>query len=199
MDEANQVGLRLGGFHDRKKIRSLKSGVWGLAGLIVTGLGKINGAVCRICSALLVVLLAAIVVILFGSVFWRYVFNDPISWSEDAALFCMVWMALLGAPVGLRRGGHVAMEMVLDLFPPRVVKGLRALISLVILATAVIVVYYGVPFVKQGFARIIPSMEWLSQGYVYLALPVGFALLIPICLENVFQAFGPARAEPPKE
>ena len=197
-----RLALRAAGSIIGFKIRIMDqsaSGAWTLFGSAVTVLGRINDWVCRVCAALLVLLLATIVVVLFGSVFWRYVLNDPIPWSEDAALFCMVWMALLGAPVGLRRSGHVAMEMVLDLFPPRVIKGLRALISLVILATAVIAVYYGVPFVKQGFARIIPSMEWLSQGYVYLALPVGFALLIPICLENVFQAFGPARAELPKD
>lgn len=170
-----------------------------MTGLFVTGLGRINDGVCRICTALVMLLLAAIVVILFSSVFWRYVFNDPISWSEDAALLCMIWMALLGAPVGLRQGGHVAMEMVLNLFPGAAIKGLRAVISLIVLATAVIVVYYGAAFVKQGFARIIPSMDWLSQGYVYLALPVGFALLIPICLENFFQAFGPPRAEPMRD
>lgn len=164
--------------------------------MVVTGLGRINDGVCRICTALIMFLLAAIVVILFGSVFWRYVFNDPISWSEDAALLCMVWMALLGAPVGLRHGGHVAMEMVLNLFPGQVIRGLRALISLVVLATAVTVVLYGGGFVKQGFARIIPSMDWLSQGYVYLALPVGFALLIPICLQNFLESFAAARPAP---
>lgn len=166
---------------------------------VVTGLRRINEWVCRACSALLVALLAAIVVILFSSVFWRYTLNDPISWSEDAALFCMVWMTLLGAPVGLRHGGHVALEILLDMFPGPVIRGLRALISLIVLATAAIVVFHGAPFVRQGLARIIPSMEWLSQGYVYLALPVGFALLIPICLENFLRTFVPGRAEPARE
>lgn len=176
--------------------RKRKPGVSGVAGMVVAGLGRLNDGVCRVCTALIMFLLVAIVVILFGSVFWRYVFNDPISWSEDAALLCMVWMALLGAPVGLRRGGHVAMEMMLNMFPPQVIKGLRALISLIVLATAVVVVMYGGGFVKQGFARIIPSMDWLSQGYVYLALPVGFALLIPICLEDILRSLSAARPAP---
>jgi len=170
-----------------------------LVGLVVTGLGKINDGVCRICSALLIVLLSAIVIILFGSVFWRYFLNDPITWSEDAALLCMVWMTLLGAPVGLRHGGHVATEMVLQALPGQLITWLRAMISLVILATAAVVVYYGVPFVKQGMARIIPSMDWLSQGYVYLALPVGFALLLPICLENFLHPFAPAVVGPKED
>ena len=167
-----------------------------MTALVVRGLGRLNDWVCRVCTALIMFLLSAIVVILFGSVFWRYFLNDPISWSEDAALLCMIWMTLLGAPAGLRHGGHVAMEMLLYLFPHPVIKILRAVISLVILTTSVIVVYYGGPFVKQGMARIIPSIEWLNQGYAYLALPAGFALLIPICMEQLFQSLIPAKTGP---
>ena len=166
-----------------------------MVGAAITGLGWINDGVRRICSWLLIALLVAIVVILFGSVFWRYFLNDPITWSEDAALLCMVWMTLLGAPVGLRQGGHVAMEMLLNAFPAAAIRWLRVLINLVILGTALVVVFYGAPFVKQGMARIIPSMDWLHQGYVYLALPVGFALLIPICLENILSPFARSDAD----
>jgi len=167
-----------------------------LTGLLFRGLGRLNDWVCRICTTLIMVLLSAIVVILFGSVFWRYFLNDPISWSEDAALLCMIWMTLLGAPPGLRQGSHVAMEMLLYAFPQPVLKVMRAVISLVILTTAAVVVYYGGPFVKQGMARIIPSIDWLSQGYAYLALPAGFALLIPICAEQLIQSLIPAKTDP---
>ena len=167
-----------------------------MTGLLFRGLERLNDWVCRVCTGLIMALLVAIVVILFGSVFWRYFLNDPISWSEDAALLCMIWMTLLGAPAGLRRGSHVAMDMLLYALPERFMKILQALISLVILTTAVIVVYYGGPFVKQGMARIIPSIDWLSQGYAYLALPTGFALLIPISVEQLFQSLFLKKTEP---
>ncbi len=148
----------------------------------------LNTWIRRICTVIVTGLLVAIVVILFGSVFWRYFLNDPVSWSEDAALFCMVWMTLLGAPVGLIRGEHVAVDTLLNALPARLARTLMVAINGVVLTTAVTVIYYGGPFVRQGMARIIPSMDWLSQGYVYLALPVGFGLLAPICIENILRA-----------
>ena len=155
---------------------------------IVNVVSSFNAVVRRGCNALLVTLLTAIVLILFCSVFWRYFLNDPISWSEDASLFCMVWMTLLGAPPALKYGEHVAMDAIFQVLPDKFAWIFRALINLVVMGTAIAVVYYGFPFVKQGMARIIPSMDWLSQGYVYLALPVGYGLLIPVCLENLLRA-----------
>ena len=149
--------------------------------------GYLNTWIRLACTVVVTGLLVAIVVILFSSVFWRYFLNDPVSWSEDAALFCMVWMTLLGAPVGLIRGEHVAVDMLLNALPAGLGRALMVVINGVVLTTAVTVVYYGGPFVRQGMARIIPSMDWLSQGYVYLALPVGFGLLAPICLENILR------------
>ena len=159
-------------------------------------LGVLNSWIRGFCSVVVSGLLVLIVVILFGSVFWRYFLNDPISWSEDAALFCMVWMTLLGAPVGLMRGEHVAVDMLLNMLPGGFARTLLVAINGVILTTAVTVVYYGGPFVRQGMARIIPSMDWLSQGYVYLALPVGFGLLVPVCAENILKAVRFARSGP---
>ena len=155
---------------------------------LINALDAFNAVVTRFCNALLVGLLTSIVVILAGSVFWRYFLNDPITWSEDASLFCMVWMTLLGAAPALRRGEHVAMDAIIRAFPDFFIPVFKIIINGVVLTTATAVVYYGFPFVTQGMARIIPSMDWLSQGYVYLALPVGYSLLIPICVENILRA-----------
>ena len=156
---------------------------------LATYLGCLNTFIWKICVFLQMILLSMIVLILFSSVYWRYFLNDPISWSEDAALLCMIWMTFLGVPVALRSGDHVAMEIVLQKFSDRTTAILRVGIGFVILSTSFIAVYYGTAFVNQGMARIVPSMDWLSQGYIYLALPTGFLLMIPIGFENILKPF----------
>ena len=162
--------------------------------LATTGLERLNAFIQRGCVTLQMMLLGVIVLILFSSVFWRYFLNDPFSWSEDAALFCMVWMTFLGAPVALRGGDHVAMELCLQLFPGKIITMIRVLINFIVLTTSSVVIYYGWGFVEQGMARIIPSLDWLSQGYVYLALPVGFLLMIPVSTENIIKALSNSHA-----
>ena len=159
---------------------------------VTTYLEQLNTLIWKVCVFLQMILLGMIVLTLFSSVCWRYFLNDPISWSEDAALLCMIWMTFLGVPVALRGGDHVAMEIILQQFPDTIIPMLRAGIGFVILSTSFIVVYYGTAFVDQGMARIVPSMDWLSQGYIYLALPTGFFLMIPIGLENILKLFTPS-------
>lgn len=152
------------------------------------GLVRLNTAIIRVCEVLISVLLGAIVVALACSVFWRYFLNSPIVWSEDFSLLCLVWMTLLGAPIGMR-GGHIAADFLLQSLPGLVARWVSLLTSLGVLFVALTIVIYGIPFVKQGMARIVPSIDWLSFGYVYLSLPVGFALLLPLCVEGILRPF----------
>lgn len=153
-----------------------------------SGLVLCNTLIIKACEATITVLLAVMAGLLFCAVVWRYFLNDPISWSEDFTLVCLVWMTFLGAPVGMR-GGHIATDFVLHKLPESWSKILSVLANVGVLFVAITVIIYGVPFVKQGMARIIPSMDWLSHGYSYLALPVGFALIVPLCIENIFSPF----------
>ena len=152
------------------------------------GLVRCNTVIIRICETVLTGLLVAISVLLFGSVIWRYCLNDPISWSEDFTLLSLVWMTFLGAPVGMR-GGHISTAFIPDNLPQSCSKWVSVIANAGVLFVAVEVLVYGIPFVRQGMARIIPSMDWLSQGYSYLALPVGFALIVPLSIENILSPF----------
>ena len=131
--------------------------------------------------------LALIVAVLFASVVWRYVLRDPLSWSADAALLFLVWMTLLGAPVGMR-GGHVAVTGAVDVLPLAAARWMLAAVNAAVAVTALTVVWFGIALARQGMARIVPSIDWLSQGWIYAALPVGFALIVPVAVENVLRA-----------
>ena len=53
------------------------------------------------CAHLVVVLVAGITVIVCAGVFWRYVLNDALAWSEESAKFLMVWLVFTGSPIAL--------------------------------------------------------------------------------------------------
>ena len=56
------------------------------------------------CSApVIAVLLAVMVVLVFGNVVLRYGFNSGITVSEELSRWLFVWMTFLGAIVGLQR------------------------------------------------------------------------------------------------
>lgn len=73
--------------------------------------------------------LGLMVVIILVQVFARYVLNSALPWPDEAARFFMLWMTGLMAPTALRRGGFVAIDMLL-LMLPRLLGGLVMLLLL---------------------------------------------------------------------
>jgi TRAP-type C4-dicarboxylate transport system permease small subunit len=49
------------------------------------------------------------------------------------------------------------------------------------------IVWHGSMFSIQGMRRIVPSLEWLPFGFAYLALPVGYGLMILVLLEQLIE------------
>jgi TRAP-type transport system small permease protein len=69
---------------------------------------------CRLLEALVFLTLAAMVVMVFGNVVLRYVFNSGITVSEELSRWCFVWMTFLGAIVGLKEHGHLGTDMLVS-------------------------------------------------------------------------------------
>ena len=63
-------------------------------------------------DALLAALLLAMVLMVFGNVVLRYVFNSGIVVSEELSRFCFVWLTFLGAIAAMRDNAHLGMDNV---------------------------------------------------------------------------------------
>jgi len=59
---------------------------------------------------------AFMVVIVFYQVIARYFFNKPPKWTEEIALVTMIWIAMLGAGIGLKNDIHVRVEVFMSVF-----------------------------------------------------------------------------------
>jgi TRAP-type C4-dicarboxylate transport system permease small subunit len=55
--------------------------------------------------------LAVMVVMVFGNVVLRYVFNSGIAVSEEVSRWLFVWMTFIGAVVALKEHGHLGSDM----------------------------------------------------------------------------------------
>ncbi|NYZ16036.1 TRAP transporter small permease [Azospirillum sp. RWY-5-1] len=64
----------------------------------------------RLADAVLALLLAAMVAMVFGNVVLRYVFNSGITVSEELSRFFFVWLTFIGAVVAMGDGSHLGMD-----------------------------------------------------------------------------------------
>lgn len=63
-------------------------------------------------------LLAGMVLLVFGNVVLRYAFNQGISYSEELSRLFFIWLTFLGAVVAMHEHGHLGVDSVIRRLPP---------------------------------------------------------------------------------
>ncbi len=131
----------------------------------------------RLTCGLVVGLGVAMTASVLLGVFFRYVLNDSLSWSEELARYCLIWMSWFGASLALRRGGHIAVEFVIDALPPKARKIAVLGGELLTLFFLLVVLWYGIK-ATGNVSRQSTIALGISMAGPYASVPVGAALLI---------------------
>lgn len=66
----------------------------------------------RVLSWVLVIVFILMVTVSFLQVVSRYVFNKPLSWSEELSRYLLVWLTFLGSWEAFRRREHIAADLI---------------------------------------------------------------------------------------
>ena len=74
---------------------------------------------CQALKAVIAICLAVMVVLVFGNVALRYIFNSGITMSEELSRWLLVWLTFLGAIVALRRHAHLGVDTLVRMLPPK--------------------------------------------------------------------------------
>lgn len=82
----------------------------------------------RLVEWLMALALAIMVILIFGNVVLRYVFNSGWAWAEELSRLMFVWLIFLGAILALRRHAHLGVEL-LQARLPRPVRRICAVVS----------------------------------------------------------------------
>jgi TRAP-type C4-dicarboxylate transport system permease small subunit len=125
---------------------------------------------------LVIALLAAMATMVFANVALRFLTDHSILWVEEASRYAMVWLTFVGAGPVLRYGGHIGIDTLQQALP-RAAPALRAVIFALLAIFFGVMVVVGVRYATLTWAQTTPVME-IPVGAVYLAMPVGFALLL---------------------
>jgi TRAP-type transport system small permease protein len=71
----------------------------------------------RLAEGLLVLMLCAMVVMVFGNVVLRYGFNTGIDFSEELSRYGFIWITFLGAIVAMRDNAHLGLDTLVRVLP----------------------------------------------------------------------------------
>jgi TRAP-type C4-dicarboxylate transport system permease small subunit len=70
-------------------------------------------------NTILIVLLVTIVAMIFAGVIARYVFSNPLQWSDELAIGLFVWLTFIGASAAWRDHTLFGIDMIVDRLPRR--------------------------------------------------------------------------------
>ena len=136
---------------------------------------KVDKCLSMIENAVIILGLSAMFLILLAQVIMRYVFSRPLTWSEEAARFIFVYVSFIGISYAYRQKGHIRMEVVVNLFPQAVRRGLEVLINLGTIALFCYMIPFSFRFIGIQ-AGVKATATHIPMSIVYSALPLGMAL-----------------------
>lgn len=100
------------------------------------------------------------------------------AWIEEACLFSLAWVVFLGLGLALERGRHIAMTSLLQRLVPGLRRRAKQLIDLCGLVFSFYIAKLSLDItlfvVRTGQSS--PTLD-VSMGWLYAAMPAGFALL----------------------
>ena len=113
----------------------------------------------RLLRAVIAVLLAAMVVLVFGNVVLRYGFNSGIAVSEELSRWLFVWITFMGAVVALREHAHLGTDVLVSRLPPLGKKVCFAIANLAMLYVCYLVFRGGLEQTRINMDVLAPSTQ----------------------------------------
>ena len=130
----------------------------------------------QIVDTLLALLLASTVVVLGVAVWYRYVLNQSLGWSDEVTSYTLVWMIFLGSYSCTRKGLHLDFPFLVDRLPAPVRRVLPRGIQAALAAYCGFAAWQSWKVLTViGYAKL-RAID-IPRGVFLSALPICFALM----------------------
>jgi len=152
---------------------------------------KLSDLVDRVTGKVVVVLIIAMIITITLQILTR-IFAQALTWTEELSRYLLVWSTFLGATLAYKRGLHISVTFVRDLFPKVVQKGIVVLGVLVSLIFFFLAVWNGFNLISLQIFQVSPAMQ-VPMRWIYLGIPLGFFIMIIHALSLGLEELGSSR------
>ena len=127
---------------------------------------------------------ALVIALVFYNVLSRYILHTDVAWSSELATLLLIWITFIGGAMAVRRNAHLGVtEFIMGLGP-----GARSRVDAVVLALTALslglLVYFGITLTLMSWDNIAIAIR-ISNGWWYLAMPVGCGLMLVFVLHQL--------------
>ncbi len=139
------------------------------------------GLVARAWTLLLATALFLVVV---ATVVQRGTIGKVPSWSEEVPRYLLIWVGFMAAACGVDLKEHIALEVLIERARGRLATVLASLVDLAILGFGLLMLVYGVQFVREFGSDFMESIPFRNVWY-YSSLPVAGGLIVLFALRDL--------------
>jgi TRAP-type transport system small permease protein len=149
----------------------------GRRNLLVAALIWVSAAINRVTEYVIAVMMGAMTIIIALQIFYRYILNDPLSWTEEIARYLMIWICFLGSAMALKYGEHISVSFIRERFAPSIRQAVGFCIEITVLAFFVLATWEGIVITIQVSEQQAPA-TWISMAWAYSCIPVGCFIMM---------------------
>lgn len=135
-----------------------------------------------------VLLLFAMCLLAFVNVLTRYFIRYSFAFTEEIEVACLVWLTMLGAAAGFRRGIHLGFNLLSLRFPAFGKKVLFPLATFLTLFTVVLLIWFSLSQIRDEIGLNIRTEALdIPQWWYTLSIPVGGVLILIRLMEAAWK------------
>lgn len=124
-----------------------------------------------------IILFVFIFIVVLIQICLRYIFNNPLVWSEEMARYAFIWICYLGWALGTRNRSHIQINFFINLFPKMLKKIMTTFNSLLLVIFSIYMTMYGFKMTSNSIA--LPAITVpITIGVVYLIVPITGLIII---------------------
>lgn len=118
-------------------------------------------------------LIAVLFIVVLLQVVARVILHVPTSWTVEFGRVLFVAIVFIGSVVLMYSHGHMVITTLLEKLPPRIKKGVEIFNALLLTLMLFIFCYGAVEKTVTNWGIVIPTLEWMTNGYMYLIVLLG--------------------------
>ena len=116
--------------------------------------------------------------LVFFQVVMRYVFSSPVSWSDEIAVYAMLWSVYLSTSWAVRERAHIRVMNLINAFPKKMSLCLTVFSDTIWFLFVLFLTYQSVLLdLSMWEMRFESPVLGISQKWPYLCLVFGFGLM----------------------
>ena len=140
---------------------------------------KILKAILNIDLFIAIAAATVLILITFAGVLFRYFLNSPRVWVEEVQLACFVWILFFGASAAIRNGGHVSVDVFVDMMGPKQRKAITWFVYIAVTVVLLFLLFNGYKLFLQMLAmnRRTDTLK-IPSAAIYSAMPISCLLML---------------------